>query len=56
MIYHLIKSNSMAKLGALHLTKHTGAKHTATVIYCHGSGKKNQISLINFVQYLFLHY
>ncbi|CAB3225410.1 unnamed protein product [Arctia plantaginis] len=28
----------MAKLGALHLTKHTGAKHTATVIYCHGSG------------------
>ncbi|KAL0902545.1 hypothetical protein ABMA27_000387 [Loxostege sticticalis] len=28
----------MSKLGALHLTKHTGAKHTATVIFFHGSG------------------
>ncbi|KAM3968560.1 lysophospholipase-like protein 1 [Aphomia sociella] len=28
----------MAKLGALHLTKHTGTKHTATVIFFHGSG------------------
>lgn len=28
----------MAALGALHLTKNTGAKHTATVIFFHGSG------------------
>ncbi|XP_063837794.1 lysophospholipase-like protein 1 isoform X2 [Ostrinia nubilalis] len=28
----------MSKLGALHLTKHTGVKHTATVIFFHGSG------------------
>lgn len=28
----------MSRLGALHLTKHTGAKHTATVIFFHGSG------------------
>ncbi|KAG7297053.1 hypothetical protein JYU34_019986 [Plutella xylostella] len=26
------------KLGAVHLTKHTGAKHTGTVIFFHGSG------------------
>ncbi|KAJ0183799.1 hypothetical protein K1T71_000222 [Dendrolimus kikuchii] len=28
----------MSRLGALHLTKYTGAKHTATVIFFHGSG------------------
>ncbi|KAJ2954310.1 hypothetical protein O0L34_g2562 [Tuta absoluta] len=28
----------MSKLGSLHLTKHTGPKHTATVIFFHGSG------------------
>ncbi|KAI5633141.1 phospholipase/Carboxylesterase domain-containing protein [Phthorimaea operculella] len=28
----------MSKLGALHLTKHTGPKHTASVIFFHGSG------------------
>ncbi|CAH2234929.1 lysophospholipase-like protein 1 [Pararge aegeria] len=28
----------MSRLGALHLTKNTGAKHTATVIFFHGSG------------------
>ncbi|KOB67147.1 Lysophospholipase-like protein 1 [Operophtera brumata] len=29
---------NMSALGALHLTKHTGAKHSATVIFFHGSG------------------
>ncbi|XP_059045849.1 lysophospholipase-like protein 1 [Achroia grisella] len=28
----------MSKLGVLHLTKHTGTAHTATVIFFHGSG------------------
>ncbi|CAH0578104.1 unnamed protein product [Chrysodeixis includens] len=28
----------MSRLGALHLTQHTGPKHTATVIFFHGSG------------------
>ncbi|XP_028035472.1 lysophospholipase-like protein 1 [Bombyx mandarina] len=28
----------MSKLGALHITKHSGAKQTATVIFFHGSG------------------
>lgn len=32
----------MSKLGALHLSKHTGAKHTATVIYFHGSGSSGR--------------
>ncbi|XP_075991240.1 lysophospholipase-like protein 1 [Anticarsia gemmatalis] len=32
----------MSKLGALHLTKHTGPKHTATVIYFHGSGSNGE--------------
>ncbi|XP_045782251.1 lysophospholipase-like protein 1 [Maniola jurtina] len=30
--------NNMSRLGALHFTKNTGAKHTATVIFFHGSG------------------
>jgi hypothetical protein len=29
----------MSRLGALHLIKPTGPKHTATVIFFHGSGK-----------------
>lgn len=32
----------MSRLGALHLTKHTGPKHTATVIYFHGSGSSGE--------------
>ncbi|XP_047040979.1 lysophospholipase-like protein 1 [Helicoverpa zea] len=28
----------MSRLGALHLTQHTGPKHTGTVIFFHGSG------------------
>ncbi|KAJ8737761.1 hypothetical protein PYW08_000356 [Mythimna loreyi] len=28
----------MSRLGALHLTHHTGAKHSGTVIFFHGSG------------------
>uniref|UniRef100_A0A2A4J2A6 palmitoyl-protein hydrolase n=1 Tax=Heliothis virescens TaxID=7102 RepID=A0A2A4J2A6_HELVI len=28
----------MSRLGALHLTQHTGQKHTGTVIFFHGSG------------------
>ncbi|KAG6457977.1 lysophospholipase-like protein 1 [Manduca sexta] len=29
---------SVTKLGTMHLTGHTGSKHTATVIFFHGSG------------------
>ncbi|KAI8430789.1 hypothetical protein MSG28_000951 [Choristoneura fumiferana] len=46
----------MSRLGALHLTKPTGPKHTATVIFFHGSGDSGgnmkewvQIMAKNFV-------
>lgn len=39
----------MSKLGALHITKHSGAKQTATVIFFHGSGTF-QVSKLPFNQ------
>ncbi|CAG4929333.1 unnamed protein product [Parnassius apollo] len=32
----------MSKLSALTFTKNTGAKHTATVVFCHGSGANGE--------------